>query len=119
MSSSCLFNYDEIQKNADFIIVTEGPREVLKLWQEGFKNSVAVLGSNIHDGQVELLSELAPKKVVIMFDGDDKGVEASVKVGKKLKRIFSTEIAYPPRGSDPKNLSCNELKKLIKYAKTI
>ena len=108
-----LFGYDDCQEGADFLIVTEGPREVMKLWQEGFTNSVAVLGSFMGDTQMELLSSLAPKKVVLMFDGDSAGDRAAEGVGKKLENLVEVVVCRPPEGMDPKNLERRDFEKMI------
>ena len=113
VSSECLFGFDDVEKGCDYVIVTEGPREVMKLWQEGFPNSVAILGGYIHDPQIELLSRLAPRRVVVMFDGDEKGRLFTEKVGDKLKRLFTVGKAMVPIGLDPKNLNGQKIEKLL------
>ncbi len=119
-SSKFLFGYDDCQKSSDFLVVVEGPREVMKLWQEGFTNSVALLGSYLSDEQKKLISTLCPKNIVLMFDGDDAGVEATTSVAKKLYDLFPnqrTKKCFLPRGRDPKTLNRQELEKII-FSKT-
>jgi len=112
-TNSFLFGYDDCDISSEFLIVTEGPREVMKLWQEGFKNSVAILGSFMGDGQMELLSKLAPKEVVLMFDGDAAGDNAAEKIGAKLSQLVEVRVCRPPEGMDPKNLERRDLEKMI------
>lgn len=119
-SGEYLFGIDDCKKNADLLFVVEGPREVMKLWQEGYTNAVAVLGSNLTtfgesacDSQIILLAGLCPKKVVLMFDGDDAGVRATEKLEKALSRLFTVVPCYLPRGKDPKNLDGDTIKKLL------
>jgi DNA primase len=107
-----LFGFDDCQKGADWLIVTEGPREVMKLWQEGFPNAVATLGINIAPGQHRLFAELMPKNIVLMYDGDARGLAAMDKIGESFVRIFGKKHVHKclcPNGYDPKNLSANEL----------
>ena len=116
VSGNCLFGFDDCEKGADFLVVVEGPREKMKLWQEGFPNSVAIMGSYMSDVQMTLIAELAPKKVVLMFDGDDAGASATERVADKLSRLFPgdrTRRCFPPRGKDPKNLGREELERII------
>jgi hypothetical protein len=109
-----LFGFDDCVTGADLLVVTEGPREVMKLWQEGFTNTVATLGISICEGQLMLLSSLAPKKILLMYDGDERGLAAMEKQEKTLSRQFRVESTTCPRGKDPKNLSGKELSFLLK-----
>lgn len=113
----CLFGFDECEKNAEHLLVTEGAREVMKLWQEGFKSSVGCLKATISDEQMLLITELTPKEVVMFFDGDEAGWSATDKNAEKLSRICKVRKCYLPVGMDPKNLNRNDIKKLIKRSK--
>jgi 5S rRNA maturation endonuclease (ribonuclease M5) len=107
-----LFGFDDCQKGCDYLIVVEGPREVMKLWQEGFTNVVATLGIHLGPKQLVMLASLAPKRVLLMYDNDLKGVEAMEKMEKALSRLFVVRKCLVPPGMDPKNLSGDELKKV-------
>jgi len=106
-STECLFGFDDCPKGADFIVVTEGAREVMKLTQEGFP-SVAILGAYISKTHRKLLTELCPKKIVLMFDGDDAGAAITTRAAEALtKSVFSEDQVQKcilPRGRDPKTL---------------
>ena len=120
MSSECLFGYDDCQDNAEFIVVLEGAREVMKLTQEGFTNSVAILGAYISDKHHLLLSKKHPKMIVLMFDGDDAGVAITHRTAEALKRNFSGNSVvkcFLPKGRDPKTMDGNELRNIIEMAK--
>jgi len=116
VSGDFLFGFDDCQTNADFLIVVEGPREVMKLWQEGYTNTVAILGCHLSDNHLKMIAELAPKKVILMFDGDDAGVETTTRIGRKLSQVFtgsSLQKCFVPRGRDPKNLDRIDLDRLV------
>jgi len=116
LSSECLFGFDDCTEDAEFIVITEGAREVMKLRQEGFQ-AVAILGAYIGDGHKKLLTELHPRKVVLMFDGDDAGVAITSRTAMELANLYSPDRivkCFPPRGRDPKNLNRDELRELIK-----
>jgi DNA primase len=89
----------------------------MKLWQEGFPNSVALLGSSMSEAQYGLITKLSPKKIALMFDGDDAGVETTTRVAKTLSRLFQKEgqiiKCFLPRGRDPKNLCAEEFRKIL------
>lgn len=108
-TSDYLFGYDDCIDNADYIILTEGAREVMKLWQFGYRNSVAILGGNVSNGHLKLLSKKRPKKIILMFDGDKKGYEFTEKANTKLESLFSVEKCFLPYGRDPKNLEKREV----------
>lgn len=115
-TGGCLFGFDDCQKNADYLIITEGAREVMKLWQEGFTNAVAQLGAYLSREHHELITELNPKRVILLFDGDDAGRKATDRASEMLSRLYSgerTKRCYPPIGRDPKSMSGDELRELI------
>lgn len=109
-----LFGFDGCQTGADDLILVEGVREQMKLWQEGFPNTVAILGAYLSDDHYKLLSELNPKRIALMFDGDDAGVAITERTAKKLSRNFNTLKCMLPRGKDPKNLSQQDFERLLK-----
>lgn len=115
-SGEHLFGFDDCEKGAEYVILTEGPREVMKLWQEGYPNSVAILGGRVLDGQIRLLSELAPKKLLLMFDGDSKGRLFTDESADMLGRLFQVGKVMTPWDRDPKNLDGKIIGKLINQA---
>ena len=112
-----LFGADNIVSGSDYVVILEGAREAMKLWQHGH-NAVAVLGSAISDGQVELLAGLCPDKVLIMMDGDDAGYEAQERIEKKLVEFFPVGKCVVPLGYDPKALSPKKIGGIIGKALT-
>jgi len=123
-SNECLFNYDNCEKGSK-IILTEGAREVMKLSQEGFPNSLAVLGSGlgssdpleVGDSQLRLLAKLDPEEIILMFDGDKAGYKATEKLEKNLSRLFPVRPCKLLNDTDPKMLCRDEIKKIIKSFK--
>jgi len=116
-STECLFGFDDCRKGADFVIVTEGAREVMKLTQEGFP-AVAILGSYISKTHRLLLAELCPKRIILMFDGDDAGVAITTRAAEALTgggvySKSSVQKCFLPRGRDPKTMDREDLIRLI------
>ena len=64
-------------RSADKIIICEGNLDVVALWEFGFRNSVAAMGTAITDHQA-LLRRLA-KDVTVVMDGDAAGRKAAFK----------------------------------------
>lgn len=112
-----LFGYDDVQEQADYVIVTEGARETMKLWQEGFTNAVSCLKADISDKQILALSKKAPREIVLMFDGDEAGWAGTDKNAAKLSSVFRVRRCYLPVGMDPKNLDGNEIENIKKRGK--
>lgn len=56
------------------LIVVEGFKSVWKFHEYGFYNTVAIMGSSITPGQLNLLKAYALKGVVLMLDPDKAGV---------------------------------------------
>jgi hypothetical protein len=113
----CLFGFDECEKGAEHLFVLEGAREVMKVYQEYSSNAVAALKADLSDEQILLITELAPKEVVLMFDGDEAGWSATEKVAAKLTRTCKVRKCFLQIGKDPKNLNCNDIEKLVKRSK--
>lgn len=115
LSAECLFGFDDCPKGADFIIVTEGAREVMKLTQEGFP-AVAILGAYLSPDHLILLTKLCPKKLVLMFDGDDAGAAITTRVAEAMMSTYAGDRikkCFLPRGRDPKTLDRSDLLRLI------
>jgi len=120
MSAECLFGYDDCQDHAEFVVLLEGAREVMKLTQEGFPNSVAILGAYISEKHRLLLAKKHPKMIVLMFDGDDAGVTITHRTAEALKKNFSGNRVikcFLPKGRDPKTMDGKELREIIERAK--
>ena len=86
------------------VIVVEGYTDVIALWQAGFANTVAIMGTSMTEPQVEALRRLAPV-ALLALDADNAGQEAMVRAarvaaGKKLE----LRVVPLPAGSDPADL---------------
>jgi DNA primase len=86
------------------VIVVEGYTDVIALWQAGFANTVAIMGTSMTEHQVEALRRLAPV-ALLALDADNAGQEAMVRAarvaaGKKLE----LRVVPLPAGSDPADL---------------
>jgi hypothetical protein len=115
-TEGCLFGFDDCDKGADILFITEGAREVMKLRQEGYMNAVAILGGYLGEGQFTLITELAPKRIALMFDGDRAGYMIADRVQKRLIRSYPGDRiikCHVPYGKDPKNLEKADYQKLL------
>lgn len=58
-------------------IVVEGYMDTLQMWQHGFENTVACMGTALKKSHLQMLSQLTGK-VILLFDGDTAGQKASL-----------------------------------------
>ncbi|KAB8128604.1 DNA primase [Gracilibacillus oryzae] len=102
--SKLLYNFDnarsEIRKRNE-VILLEGYADVLALYQAGVMNAVASLGTSFTDSHANILRRYV-ETVVICFDGDTAGQNATYKTLKLLKKVgCNVKIAMLPNGYDP------------------
>jgi DNA primase len=84
-----------------FAILVEGYLDLIAVHQAGFDNAVASLGTALTPSQVKLLARYA-ERVVVSYDGDTAGINASVKsLDLFLERGFDVRVAEIPNGKDP------------------
>lgn len=86
-----LFHYHEsrstIRKTSE-VILFEGFMDVIAAWKSGITNGVASMGTSLTTDQVQMLARVA-ETVVICYDGDRAGTEASL----RAIDILSTQSA--------------------------
>jgi DNA primase len=86
------------------VIVVEGLFDVAALWQAGFPNTVAVLGSHLNNLQIAQFGNMHERVAYICFDADSNGG------GQRAARCLSIQLRHAgvealrvelPRGHDP------------------
>ncbi|MBI2091698.1 MAG: DNA primase [Deltaproteobacteria bacterium] len=91
---------EAIRKN-DFVIIVEGNLDVIRLHQEGLKNTVAPLGTALTIGHLKLLCRYS-KNFVLVFDGDDAGRKAAARsLPLFLESDIIPRVVVLPDGEDP------------------
>ncbi len=111
--SFVLFNLHRARERAaDGLIVVEGFFDCFRLHQAGYPNVVALMGSQASDAQLDLLTA-ATDRAVLMFDGDDAGLNCTRDLWKRLRRrIFLKEVALGA-GQQPDMLDADALHRLL------
>lgn len=104
----------------DYYILCEGYMDVIALHQAGFKNAVAALGTAFTSEHALLINKQV-KKVVLSFDSDFAGINATKKTIKILRDIgISVKILDLKPYKDPdefiKNKGKDEFEKRIENA---
>ncbi len=102
--SRCLFGFDharEAVSRLKTILLVEGYFDVIVLHQYGFTHSVAPLGTALTKDHVDMIRRFV-QTVVLVFDGDSAGVEATLRTLDVLKDSgITVKVAVLPTGDDP------------------
>jgi DNA primase len=89
---------------ADRAIVVEGYIDAIAIWQAGFKEAVASLGTSLTVDQLRLISRYT-RNVIACFDGDAAGRKASLRA---LEIFLQAGLlgrgVFVPQGYDPDTL---------------
>jgi DNA primase len=102
-----LFNLNHAKlnnKQNKFALIVEGYVDAIMLYQSGFKNAVATLGTAMTEYHLNLIWRYF-NDAVICFDGDKSGQNAAEKISEKLigymKPNYSLSFVILPNGYDP------------------
>lgn len=86
-------------------IIVEGGLDALRMIYHGFDTTVAALGTAFGEEHVQELIQLGVTRVFLLFDGDNAGMKAAVKVGNFFqKRSCEVLIASLGKNQDPDSL---------------
>lgn len=96
-----LFNSIEHIKKLGRAILVEGYIDFLSLYCGGIKNVVATLGTSFTPEHARILKRYT-KNVVILYDGDESGIKATLRTGEILLQAgINPRLVILPDGSDP------------------
>jgi len=91
-------------EDSQTIVLTEGPLKVMRLWEAGIKNAVAIFGTSISLRQQRLILGSGAFRLVIAADRDEAGEKMASKIIKGVgagsydhigKYMYGREI-FPP-----------------------
>jgi len=97
------------------LIVVEGFFDVMRLWQAGVRNAVALMGISMSEEQERLIVEaVGPRgQVALMFDEDPAGWRCREEVIARLSsQVYVKVIDFGKEGMQPDRLSDEEIKRL-------
>lgn len=116
--SQLLFNLHRAVKERDrrCVVLVEGFFDCMKVQQAGQMPVVALMGSTMSACQQDLLRENFDA-VILMLDGDEAGRSATGVIAECLSRWVSVNIAKVPAGSQPDQLSAEQIQQIINEAK--
>jgi len=108
-----LYNYHNVKDNlrkTDYVLVMEGFMDVIRASTIGINNCVATMGTAFTKEHINLLKKLTDK-IILCFDGDNAGEEATIS---SLKLLEASNIT-PRIIRLPENLDPDEY--ILKYGK--
>jgi DNA primase len=86
---------------------------VFNLYQAGFENICALMGSKLSEHQEKLILD-ATDRVILMFDNDEAGQECTRDVLQRLIKKIYVRIAELPSGkTQPDQLEVEEIKNIL------
>ena len=102
-----LYNAHRIAEPVEDLIIVEGFTSVWWLWQHGYPNAVALMGSTFTSEQINLLYSLLKLKghFWIMMDGDTAGKRCAGLLAVQLAMGAFTRIAVLADNAQPTDLS--------------
>jgi DNA primase len=88
-------------RQQEIAIVVEGQFDVIVSHQFGITNTIGAVGSALTAQHIKMLSRFA-KKIVVVFDGDKAGRDASEKIELKRDKVKDVDIVIVklPEGDD-------------------
>lgn len=100
-----LFNFNRARKEIrkeDTVFLFEGFMDVIAAWEAGIKSGVASMGTSLTNEQIRQL-ERAAGELVICYDGDNAGIEATNRAISLLSEHsrFKLSIVNIPEKLDP------------------
>ena len=83
-----------------FCWLVEGQFDCIGLWQRGYKNCMALMGSSLSEQQAMLLLTVT-SKLMLLMDGDNAGRKAAKSIKKRWDSVFDIGIYELSEGVDP------------------
>ena len=99
-----LYNFSDARSfiaKENEVILCEGYMDVIKAHQNGIKNAVALMGTNIDNNKLKEILSLV-KKITLSLDNDEAGSKAQIEIGNRI--IQTTDNIYKLKFSGAKDL---------------
>ncbi|WP_423364564.1 DNA primase [Mycoplasma sp. P36-A1] len=87
--SKILYNINNAKeeiKSSKTVYITEGPNDVIAFYRANIKNCVCVMGTAFTQKHLDLLYNLGTKNIVLAYDGDVAGQNATYKTLKLIEQ---------------------------------
>lgn len=110
-----LYNFHQAKEGVvrtGHIILVEGFFDIFRLYEAGYLNAVALMGTSMSPEQEALVLSSA-SRVTLFFDGDDAGRDCAEECLWRLVPGIFVRIVELDEGEEPDNLSRDRLKTLL------
>lgn len=113
-----VYNLNRQNKDVKLLIIVESYLSVFQLYQAGFPNTIALMGSVLGERQAELIeSFLGPDgRVLLAFDADEDGKKCAddclLRLGRKF---FVRAVDFSEHGRKPHQLSADILRQVFSF----
>lgn len=97
-----LFNFDKARstiRKEGTVFLFEGFMDVLAAWQAGIQNGIASMGTSLTNQQIAAIERVS-KELVLCYDGDKAGIEATnrgIELLQENSRLQLTIVSMPDR----------------------
>ena len=99
-----LYRAKETITRQGFVFVVEGYKDAIAMHAAGFTNTVALCGTALTTGQIDLLQKYT-NRICLLLDGDKPGREAARKISLSLDPVsMEVQTIFLPEGEDPDSL---------------
>lgn len=93
------------------LVVVEGSVDAMRVWEAGFHNVVALLGSSLPPQKAQMIRHF---KIISFLDADPAGVQGTWKLRESVGRLIQ-RVSYPDplQGFDPGSLTNEQIQDLL------
>jgi len=96
-----LYNAEESIRQESSVFIVEGYFDVIRMYKEGYKNTVAPLGTALTEEQISYILRYT-KNIYLVFDPDEAGRKASLRsISIINKKGIDPVVLRLPEGQDP------------------
>ena len=121
--STVMWNADKVYQEACFrrltspVVIVEGFKACMRVWDAGYKNVVALLGVFLSDDQRWVLERIGAP-VILMLDQNPAGMKGMMQAGEKLSKSLQVRVAAEYLGDQPSDLCEIEVQEALQEAKS-
>lgn len=92
-----LYHWSDVKKipNLTNVYLVEGFMDVIALYKANIPNAVACMGVALGDYQIQLLKNNTIENVILAYDNDEAGLNATIKNGLLIAKYFNTFVVKP------------------------
>lgn len=113
-SKAYFFGEHLLTKNADTVVIFEGPFDTVHAWEEGVDNVLAVYGKSLREEQVLKLKKWGIQYCYLLLDPDAAG-QTGIEDSKKLiDALYPELVVYAPElPRDPKKMTAEQFRQVL------